>query len=77
MNVEPHCYIKYTVYIGNHFYNILLKKCKGFIKGKIFYIRQLKQLSGGNIATTKNIATLLSKSKSLRLGENKENRIAR
>ena len=53
MNVEPHCYIINTVYIGYQFPNILLRKCKGLIIGKIIYTRQLKQFSGGNIATTK------------------------
>ena len=47
-------YIINTVYIRYQFSNILLKKCKGLIIGKIIHIRQLKQLSGGNIATKKN-----------------------
>jgi hypothetical protein len=59
MNVEPHWYIINTVYIRYQFSNILLKKCKGLIIGKIIHTRQLKQLSGGKIATTKNLATLL------------------
>ena len=54
MNVEPHWYRINTVYIGYQFSNILLKNCKGLIIGKIIYTRQLKQLSGGKIATTKN-----------------------
>ena len=54
MKVESHCYIINTVYIGYQFPIILLRKCLGLIIGKILYTRQLKQLSGGNIATTKN-----------------------
>ena len=52
--MKPHCYTINTVYIGYHFSNILFKKCKGLITKKIIYSRQLKQLSGGNIATTNN-----------------------
>jgi hypothetical protein len=54
MTVEPHWYIINTVYIGYQFSNILLKKCKGLLTEKIIHTRQLKQLSEGNIATTKS-----------------------
>ena len=59
MNVELHWYMINTVYIGYQFSNILLKKCKGLIIGKLIYTRQMNYFQ---------VATLLPRK--TRMGEN-------
>ena len=71
MNVEPHWYIVNTVYIVYLFSNILLKKCKGFIKGKIIYTRQLKNFKVATLLPRKTKLPSFQNSRA-RLGENKE-----
>ena len=71
MNVEPHWYIVNTVYIVYLFSNILLKKCKGFIKGKIIYTRQLKNFKVATLLRRKTKLPSFKNSRA-RLGENKE-----